>query len=186
MHHLQPSRPAITGSVPSGQPFPYGNQLAEPVTDLADQPLQFTPRFTRDQDSLQQPGYAHHLNPAASASVNTWTSSVVPDAVYPSVPSVNPPGPQVWISLSLLFCLFSAFAHMPRTFPCSSIPPYHLLSLDMEQHHLRDFLEQAFSLQFHLLVALSVWVQEQHYLLLRPLLAMLMVFLIYPSVPKRY
>ncbi|KAF8015678.1 hypothetical protein BT93_H1257 [Corymbia citriodora subsp. variegata] len=95
MHHLQPSRPAIAGSVPSGQPFPYGNQLAEPMTDLADQPLQFTPRFTREQDSLQQPGYAHHLNSAASASVNNWTSSVVPDAVYPSVPSVNPPGPQL-------------------------------------------------------------------------------------------
>ncbi|XP_010023471.2 uncharacterized protein LOC104414142 [Eucalyptus grandis] len=95
MHHLQPSRPAIAGSVTSGQPFPYGNQLAEPVTDLADQPLQFTPRFTREQDSLQQPGYAHHLNPAASASVNNWTSSMVPDAVYPSVPSVNPPGPQL-------------------------------------------------------------------------------------------
>ncbi|XP_048138689.1 stress response protein NST1 isoform X2 [Rhodamnia argentea] len=95
MHHLQPPRPAIAGSVPSGQPFPYGNQLAEPVTDLADQPLQFTPRFTRDQESLQQPGYAHHLNPAASASMNAWTSSVVPEAVYPPVPSVNPPGPQL-------------------------------------------------------------------------------------------
>ncbi|XP_039054827.1 uncharacterized protein LOC120197325 [Hibiscus syriacus] len=77
----------------------YGNQAVDPAADLSDRPLNFAPRFNNDHDRQMQSNYAvHHeslgrgIDPIAlSSSINSWTSPVAPDVVYPPV---LPPGAQ--------------------------------------------------------------------------------------------
>ncbi|MCL7030813.1 hypothetical protein MKW94_014977, partial [Papaver nudicaule] len=71
--------------------FVYGDRPAEPVA-TCDQPLEFTPTFSREHDPHSQPSYAH-LDP---------TPSVVSGVVYPPVPPV-PSGVQVLFLCYLCF-----------------------------------------------------------------------------------
>lgn len=86
-HHPQPPLPAA---------FTYGKQLADSMTNLADQPLEFAPGFNRNNGSQIQSGYAHHdsvgpvraIDPVAAVhSINNWTPPVAPGLVYPSISS---------------------------------------------------------------------------------------------------
>ena len=73
----------------------------DPTISLADQPLDFAPRFNRDNDLQMQPTFAHH-DPAA---MNNWVPPVVPGVGYPPIPPVLASGPQVLI-LTVNFVLF--------------------------------------------------------------------------------
>lgn len=72
---------------------------------LADQPLEFTPRFNRDDPHMQS-SYAYHdsMGPirgmdtvAAMPSMNSWTAPVAPGVGYPPIAPVLQSGPQVLI-----------------------------------------------------------------------------------------
>ncbi|XP_059657846.1 nucleolar protein NET1 isoform X2 [Cornus florida] len=103
-HHLQPPFPPIGRSVSMEQTrYAFGSMSAEPITDLSDQPLDFAPRFNRDNDPHLQPSYPHTdsvgplrgVDPVASVpSVHSWTSPVAAGAVYPPVPPVHLSGQQ--------------------------------------------------------------------------------------------
>ncbi|KAG2708162.1 hypothetical protein I3760_05G179200 [Carya illinoinensis] len=76
--------------LPMPVPFTYGNQSADATTNLADQPLDFAPRFNRDRDQHMQSTYSHHdsVGPVRSIdphSINSWTPPITPGLVYPSI-----------------------------------------------------------------------------------------------------
>ncbi|XP_028783962.1 transcription elongation regulator 1 [Neltuma alba] len=93
-HHVQPSVQA---------PFASGSHSVDPAISLADQPLDFTPRFNRDGDLQMQSTYGHH-DPATSIrgvdpvsgvpSINNWAPPVAPGVVYPPISPVLASGPQ--------------------------------------------------------------------------------------------
>lgn len=71
---------------------------------LADQPLDFAPRYNHDHDPHMQSSYGYHdsvapirgMDPGAIApSMNSWTAPVAPGVAYPPMPPVMPSGPQV-------------------------------------------------------------------------------------------
>ncbi|KAK9277158.1 hypothetical protein L1049_006697 [Liquidambar formosana] len=102
-HHVHSSVPAVGRSVLMEQPFAYGNQSADFSTDLADQPLDFAPRFNRDHDPHMQSSYDHSdsagrirgMDPvAAVTSIHTWTPPVAPGVIYPPIHPGLPSGPQ--------------------------------------------------------------------------------------------
>ncbi|KAI4340694.1 hypothetical protein MLD38_025504 [Melastoma candidum] len=76
MHHPQPSVHASTGPASSELPFSYGDQLAEPTKDLADQTLQVAPGFPH-QNNFTRPGYAYHVDSSGTTSATPWTSTFV-------------------------------------------------------------------------------------------------------------
>ncbi|XP_044488902.1 uncharacterized protein LOC123213512 isoform X2 [Mangifera indica] len=96
------SMPISSGQ--EGQPFAFGNQAADPIVDLSNQPLEFAPRFNHDPDVHMQSSYAAHhdlvgtlggVDPAAAvASVNSWNPPVASGVGYPPIPSVLQSGPQ--------------------------------------------------------------------------------------------
>lgn len=105
--HLHRSFPMPISSAQEGQPFAFGNQAADPMVDLSDQPLDFACRFNHDRDIHMQSSYAAHHDSvgtlrgadpvAALASVNSWTPPVASGVGYPPIPSVLQSGPQVMI-----------------------------------------------------------------------------------------
>ncbi|KAL7196923.1 hypothetical protein ACSBR1_036856 [Camellia fascicularis] len=95
-HHMLPPLPEIDRSVKMDQRhYAVGNQSSEAPIDLSDQPLVFTHRSNHNHDPLTQANYMHtdsgglirgvdHV--AAAPSNHTWTSPVLPGAVYPPIP----------------------------------------------------------------------------------------------------
>ncbi|XP_043805422.1 filaggrin isoform X2 [Manihot esculenta] len=100
-HHVQPSLPALGGSVLTEQPFAFGNQGADLTADLSNQPLDFTSSISRDRDPHMQSSYsAHHEgnvrglgHVAPLPSINSWTP-VATGSAYPPNPPGLPSGPQ--------------------------------------------------------------------------------------------
>lgn len=91
--------------LPMPVPFTYGNQSADATTNLADQPLDFAPRFNRDRDQHMQSTYSHHdsVGPVRSIdphSINSWTPPITPGLVYPSISPDITSGAQVLILAS--------------------------------------------------------------------------------------
>ncbi|XP_022956543.1 protein SON [Cucurbita moschata] len=85
--HFQPSIPL---------PYAYGNEPGPvgPVINLADQPLDFAPRFNHDQGLRAHSGFARNdsvgstrgIDPGVPMpSLNSW-SSIAPGMVYPPIP----------------------------------------------------------------------------------------------------
>ncbi|KAJ7943698.1 Cyclin-related, putative isoform 3 [Quillaja saponaria] len=84
--------------------FTSGNQSKESSTNLADQPLDFAPRFSRDHNLQMHSSYGHHdsvahargIDPVAAApSINNWAPPIAPAVAYPPIPPVLASGPQV-------------------------------------------------------------------------------------------
>ncbi|KAL2344390.1 hypothetical protein Fmac_005675 [Flemingia macrophylla] len=89
-HHVQPSMHA--------PPFASGSHSADSAISLADQPLDFAPRFNHDSDLQMQSTYNHH---DSSTPVNNWAAQVTPGVAYPPIlasgqqqhdPSITTPG----------------------------------------------------------------------------------------------
>eukprot|EP00257_Ricinus_communis_P020771 XP_015580095.1 eukaryotic translation initiation factor 4 gamma [Ricinus communis] len=102
-HHMQLPLPAVGGSVLTEQPYSYSNQGADPTSDLSDQPSDFAPSFTRDQDPHMQSSYAAHdstgngrgLGPVTPLpSINSWTPTGATGSVYAPIPPGLPSGHQ--------------------------------------------------------------------------------------------
>ena len=85
--HFQPSIPL---------PYAYGNEPGPvgPVINLADQPLDFAPRFNHDHGLRAHSGFARNdsagstrgIDPGVPmSSLNSW-SSIAPGMVYPPIP----------------------------------------------------------------------------------------------------
>ncbi|KAA8529629.1 hypothetical protein F0562_034271 [Nyssa sinensis] len=99
-HHLHLRQPAIGRSVSMEQThYAFGNQSAEPTSDLSDQPLNFAPRFNHDHDLQMQPNYTHDdaggsvrgVDPLpVVSSIHTWAPPVAPGIVYPPIPPHDP------------------------------------------------------------------------------------------------
>lgn len=75
-------------------PFVPHSHSVDSAVNLADQPLEFAPRFTRDSDLQMQSTYNHH---DSSSSMNNWGAPVAPGVGYPPIPPILPSGPQVII-----------------------------------------------------------------------------------------
>ncbi|KAJ7953556.1 Cyclin-related, putative isoform 1 [Quillaja saponaria] len=126
-NHLQP---------PVHGPFTSSNQSAVPSTNLADQPLDFAPRFSRDHDRQLQSSYAHHDSVAhtrgiepvpAVPSINNWAAPVAPPVAYPPISPVLGSGPQHDSSIAVPSPLpgqvASPFGRFPGPGLQSAIPP---------------------------------------------------------------
>lgn len=120
-HHVQQLPPAGGRSGWMEEPHHLlGNQPAESVTDLSDQPLTFAPHFNRDPDPHVQPNYTHSSggpvrggDPAVAMSSNyAWAPSSAPGAAYPPVPPTIPSGPQVLNLISAYSCNFMSLLHL--------------------------------------------------------------------------
>ncbi|XVE74965.1 hypothetical protein DITRI_Ditri12bG0060400 [Diplodiscus trichospermus] len=100
-YHMQPPLPDSGRSVLCEQSFTYGSQTAGPAADLSDRHFDSVPRFGNGHEPPMQSNYASYyesmrtvrgIDPiAAASSINSWTPSVAPAAVYPPV---VPPGAQ--------------------------------------------------------------------------------------------
>ncbi|KAI9111642.1 hypothetical protein K1719_017332 [Acacia pycnantha] len=93
-HHVQPSVQA---------PFASGSHSADPAISLADQPLDFAPRFNHDGELPVQSTYGHHDSAASIRGIdpvngvplmNNWAPPVAPGVVYPPISPVLASGPQ--------------------------------------------------------------------------------------------
>ena len=85
LRHVQPPLQAT---------FASGSHSVDPAINLADQPLDFAPRFSHDSDLQMQSTYSHH---DSGASMNNWAAPVAPAAGYPPIPPILASGPQVLI-----------------------------------------------------------------------------------------
>uniref|UniRef100_A0A5B7B1H3 Uncharacterized protein n=1 Tax=Davidia involucrata TaxID=16924 RepID=A0A5B7B1H3_DAVIN len=122
-HHSYLALPATGRSVLMEQThYAFGNQSAEPTTDLSDQPLDFAPRFNRDHDPHMQPNYTNNdaggpvrgVDPvAAVSSIHSWTPAVAPGVVYPPISPVLQSGPQ-----------HDPFVGLPSPVPAHSAPMF--------------------------------------------------------------
>ncbi|XP_043703966.1 uncharacterized protein LOC122654062 [Telopea speciosissima] len=99
-HRLQPILPSIGRLSSAEHPhFTYENHTTDAIADPSDLPLDFAPRFTRENDPHPQAGYAHSdpaghvgsVDPIVGvSSIHAWTSPAATGVAYPPVP----PGPQ--------------------------------------------------------------------------------------------
>ncbi|XP_057420951.1 uncharacterized protein LOC130714979 isoform X2 [Lotus japonicus] len=80
--HVQPSMHA--------PPFAPRSHSVDSI-NLADQPLEFAPKFSRDSELQMQSTYNHH---DSSGSMNNWGAPVAPGIGYPSITPILPSGPQ--------------------------------------------------------------------------------------------
>lgn len=94
--HVQPSMHA--------PPFASGSHSVDSAISLADQPLDFAPRFNRDNDLQMQSTYSHH---DSSTSMNNWAAQVAPGVGYPPILAS---GPQVLILKPFVF-LVNLYIH---------------------------------------------------------------------------
>ncbi|BAT74724.1 hypothetical protein VIGAN_01245500 [Vigna angularis var. angularis] len=111
--HVQPSMHA--------PPFASGSHSVDSTISLADQPLDFAPRFNRDNDLQMQSTYSHH---DSSTSMNNWAAQVAPGVGYPPILAS---GPQLDPSISTpghVAPPFGRFAgpSLPSTIPPSGAP----------------------------------------------------------------
>lgn len=99
-------------------PYAYGNEPGPvgPMTNLADQPLDFAPRFSHDHGLRTHSGFARNDSAASTRgidsgvpmpSLNSW-SSIAPGMVYPPIPPVLASGTQVLDLFYDSFCSKSA------------------------------------------------------------------------------
>lgn len=95
--HMQPSMQAS---------FASGSHSVDPAISLADQPLDFAPRFNREGDLPMQSTYGHHdsatsirgIDPMSGVpTINNWAPPVAPGVSYPAIPPALASGPQVMI-----------------------------------------------------------------------------------------
>lgn len=101
--HFQPSIPP---------PYAYGNEPAPvgPMTNLADQPLDFTPRFSHDHGLRTHSGFARNDSAGSTRGIDSgvpmpaW-SSIAPSMVYPPIPPGLASGTQV-LDLFYHLCFF--------------------------------------------------------------------------------
>eukprot|EP00256_Glycine_max_P048312 XP_006602405.1 uncharacterized protein LOC100785762 isoform X2 [Glycine max] len=105
-------------------PFVSGSHSVDSTISLADQPLDFAPRFNRDSDLQMQSTYNHH---DSSSSMNNWASPVTPGVSYPSVPPNLSSGQQHDPSITTpghVAPPFGRFAGpgLPSTIPPSGAP----------------------------------------------------------------
>ncbi|MED6180704.1 hypothetical protein PIB30_012580 [Stylosanthes scabra] len=70
--------------------FAPGSNSVDPAISLADQPLDFAPRFNHDSDLQMQSTYSHH---DSGTSMN-WAAPVAPAGGYAPIPAVHASGPQ--------------------------------------------------------------------------------------------
>ncbi|XP_062110406.1 uncharacterized protein LOC133822177 isoform X2 [Humulus lupulus] len=99
---------------------------------LADQPLEFMPKFNRD-DPLMQSSYAYHdsVGPArgmdtvtAMPSMNSWSAPVAPGVGYPPIAPILPSGPQQHDpALAVPSSVSGHAAHPFSSFPVSGLQP---------------------------------------------------------------
>lgn len=78
-HHVQ---------LPMQAPFASGSHSVDPAISLADQPLDFAPRFNGHHDSATV---------SVVPPMNSWTPSVAPGVGYPPISPVLASGTQVLI-----------------------------------------------------------------------------------------
>ncbi|KAI4314388.1 hypothetical protein L6164_027302 [Bauhinia variegata] len=92
--HVQPSIQASFG---------LGSHPADPAISLADQPLDFAPRFNHDSEQKAHSTYVHHdsatsvpgIDPVTGVpSMSSWASPVTPGVAYPPIPPPLASGPQ--------------------------------------------------------------------------------------------
>ncbi|KAF1871930.1 hypothetical protein Lal_00012147 [Lupinus albus] len=76
--HVQPSMQA---------PFAIGSNSVDPAISFADQPLDFAPRFSRDNDLQMQSTYSLH---DSGTSMNNWAAPLAPGPQHD--PSITSPG----------------------------------------------------------------------------------------------
>ncbi|KAK8470815.1 hypothetical protein PHAVU_003G065200 [Phaseolus vulgaris] len=116
--HVQPSMHA--------PPFAPGSHSVDSAISLADQPLDFAPRFNRDNDLQMQSTYNHH---DSSTSINNWAAQVAPGVGYPPI---HASGPQLDPSITTSghvappFGRFPGPPGLPSTIPPSGAPPFTL------------------------------------------------------------
>jgi hypothetical protein len=91
-YHVQPSMHA---------PSFASHSHSDSSINVADQPLDFATRFSRDGDLQMQSTYNHH---DSGSSMNNWCAPVAPSVGYPPIPPSLPSGPQV-INFGTLFFL---------------------------------------------------------------------------------
>ncbi|XP_054808750.1 uncharacterized protein LOC129310871 [Prosopis cineraria] len=122
-HRVQPSVQA---------PFASGSHSVDPAISLADQPLDFAPRFNRDGDLQMQSTYGHHdsatsirgIDPVSGVpSVNNWAPPVAPGVVYPPISPVLASGPQHDPSITTTPPVPGHVAPPFGRFPGSGLPP---------------------------------------------------------------
>ncbi|KAF7809340.1 rhamnogalacturonan II specific xylosyltransferase [Senna tora] len=123
--HLQPSMQA---------PFASGSHSVDPAISLADQPLDFAPRFNREGDLQMQSTYGHHdsatsirgIDPVSGVpSINSWAPPVAPGVAYPPIPPVLASGPQhdPSITTPVPGHVAPAFGRFPGSGLAPTIPP---------------------------------------------------------------
>ncbi|GAB2297948.1 hypothetical protein Dimus_032032, partial [Dionaea muscipula] len=102
-HHFQLPLPVVSGSLLSEPAqFAHTNQSVDPMIDPRDQPLEFTPRFTLDNNSKMPSMYEESAGAGrgkdslgALPALHPWSSSGGPGVSFPSVPSTFPPATQL-------------------------------------------------------------------------------------------
>ncbi|TKY58691.1 arginine/serine-rich protein PNISR isoform X3 [Spatholobus suberectus] len=114
--HVQPSMHA--------PPFASGSHSVDSAISLADQPLDFAPRFNRDSDLQMQSTYNHH---DSSTSMNNWAAAaaapVAPGVGYPPIPPILASGPQHDPSITTPGHVAPPFGRFPGPGLPSTIPP---------------------------------------------------------------
>ncbi|KAK7386756.1 hypothetical protein VNO78_27092 [Psophocarpus tetragonolobus] len=110
--HVQPSMHA--------QPFTSGNHSVDSTISLADQPLDFAPRFNRDSDLQMQSTYNHH---DSSSSMNNWAAPVAPGVGYQPIPPILASGQQHDPSITTPGHVVPPFGRFPGPGLPSTIPP---------------------------------------------------------------
>ncbi|CAI8608757.1 unnamed protein product [Vicia faba] len=111
-YHAQPSMHA-----PS---FASHSHSVDSSTNLADQPLDFAPRFSRDGDPQMQSTYNHH---DSGSSMNNWGAPVAPGVGYPPIPPSLSSGPQHDPSFTTPGHVAAPYGRFPGPGHPSTIPP---------------------------------------------------------------
>ncbi|CAL5197227.1 unnamed protein product [Lathyrus oleraceus] len=111
-YHAQPSMHA-----PSFTPHSHS---VDSSTNLADQPLDFAPRFSRDGDLQMQSTYNHH---DSGSSMNNWGAPVAPGVGYPPIPPSLSSGPQHDPSFTTPGHVAAPYGRFPGAGHPSTIPP---------------------------------------------------------------
>ncbi|CAJ2636243.1 unnamed protein product [Trifolium pratense] len=110
-YHAQPSMHA-----PS---FASHSHSGSSIT-VADQPLDFAPRFSRDGDLQMQSTYNHH---DSGSSMNNWGAPVAPGVGYPPIPPSLPSGPQHNPSITTPGHVAAPYGRFPGPGHPPTIPP---------------------------------------------------------------
>nr|KYP49368.1 hypothetical protein KK1_028911 [Cajanus cajan] len=110
--HVQPSMHT--------PPFASGSHSVDSAISLADQPLDFAPRFNRDSDLPMPSTYNHH---DSSTSMNNWAAPVTHGVGYPPIPPILASGQQHDPSITTPGHVAPPFGRFPGPGLSSTIPP---------------------------------------------------------------